>query len=138
MSEWRRGFYMNVLKKQIEDSLKTKEDVINLVNKEFDELMEPVKELSKVYDNEGLRHYQIYDRVLAVDFQETNIKFYQINLGSYDCKEKKREFVDEFFHNGNVFVKQDKHSSQYVQFISERDIDEIFNRVFTVGCALKY
>ncbi|EJW16986.1 hypothetical protein M5X00_04950 [Paenibacillus alvei] len=138
MLEWRNSFYSHVVQKSFEDSLKNKEDVIRVINKEFNELAEPVKELSKVHKNEGIYRYQIYDRILEVDFQDTTVKFYQIYLGSFDHEEKEKRLVTEFIHNGNVFVEPDERRGQPDRFISKRNIDEIFKNVFTFGSAIRY
>ncbi|MCM3041699.1 hypothetical protein M3201_18560 [Paenibacillus motobuensis] len=138
MSEWRRSFYSSVEEKRFEDSLKKKEDVISTINKEFNELAEPIKDLMKTYKNEGLYRYQIYDRILEVDYQDTVVKFYQIFLGSYDQKEKERNLVTEFIHNGNVFVETDSKHDSSDRFINKRTIDEIFKEVFTFGRAIRY
>lgn len=140
LSEWRNKFLIDVKDKYLEDSLKSKDDVKKLVQSEFNNLADQVKNLSKVYEKNGKIRYQIYDRILEVEFADDTIKFYKLPLGSFDQIERtdQIELIREFVHNGSVFVIKNDIPGQSDRFINNKQIDEILEKVFFNGSALRY
>ncbi len=135
-ASWRTSFYDQITKRELEDSMKTRDHVENLFEAEFNDFSLQLKHLTNVYDKDNLRYYKIYDRAIAVDFNDEIIKFYRIPFSSEGIEVKKELFM-ELAHNGEVFVEK-AGNGQPDKFVNKNFIEEILKSGFQTGQALRY
>ncbi|WP_411502949.1 hypothetical protein [Brevibacillus centrosporus] len=134
---WREQFYNSVRKKALEDSLRTKEAINDLVYSEFTNFMEPIQDLAEISMDGETHKYRVYDKILKVEYKEEKVYFSQISLTLNGNEGAKETSIAEFFHNGVMFLKKDERYGQNGDYISKDTIDSIFKEAFNLGSALR-
>lgn len=131
---WRTSVQNYLLERAQEDSMKMPVKVKELVDTQFNEFSEPIKELTEIIQGDGFYRYKAYDRAMDVEYSDNKIVFSRV-MFSAEGKETDKENFIELNHDGRVFV----HSIEGRQdeYINKAKIENIIKKCFELGIALR-
>lgn len=134
-TSWRSRIQDNLVQRAQEDSMKTPEKVKELIDIQFAEFVEPIKELMEITENNDFYRYKAYDRAMDVEFSNNKIVFSRVMFSACG-KEITKEYVAELNHNGSVFV-QVIGKGQPDEYINTAKIEKIIKNCFSLGIGLR-